>query len=391
MKSAIPFDHVKFHWNDGGRAASGFVGLTGDCATRTLAIVTGRPYRDVYQDLWERQGQTPRRGIYGDVLDRFLSDLGWERITVDPSVELPGGIAVLRFTDHVSALVEGVVHDTWNPLEDPKVQLLHGWTHPGSESDTPILAPLRQSPQSEGELTNQQFERIVQRIKALNATATNRASTEGEIRNAMRMMQSLLLRHNLERSDIVEDDDVSQVGMTRMACPVNGRNACQWEWALASYVTMHLFPMVQFYGDSGRSHRRLFWFYGPYQDVEHTLGVFRELLITIAAQCRVGGFGSHTRGSGASYCEGFVDGLPRSWDENVTSDDDAMSAHSLIRARQIAMHDSATKWLNEECGIRLSRSSGSGRSSFDKSAHRRGQADGAKHNVKVNSRKRITG
>ena len=391
MATFIPTDQITFQWNDGGRAASGFVGVTGDCATRSLAIVTGRSYRDVYQDLWDRQQRTPRRGVYVDAVNQFLRDNGWKRQELDVEGGLPQGIVVLSFADHVSALIDGVVHDTWNPLEDADRSLQGCWVHPGTDSKAPIPAPLRQSPTTDADLNQKQFEKIVQRIKALKATATNHASTEGEIRNAMQMMQSLLIRHNLERNDILEDDDVSQVGMTRMACPLNGRNACQWEWSLAHYVTMHIFPMVQFYGHTGRGHRRLFWFYGPRQDVEQTIGVFRELLITIATQCRVGGFGTHTRGSGASYCEGFVEGLPSSWAEESADDDQAVSARNLIRARQLAIHDSATEWLKEECGVRLSRVSGVGRSSFDRSAHRRGQADGAKHDVRVNSRKRISG
>lgn len=42
---------MDFVWNDGGRAASGFVGLAGDCATRAIAIATGTAYRDVYDKL----------------------------------------------------------------------------------------------------------------------------------------------------------------------------------------------------------------------------------------------------------------------------------------------------------------------------------------------------
>lgn len=33
---------------DGGRAAAGFTGTTGDCATRAITLASGLPYRDVY-------------------------------------------------------------------------------------------------------------------------------------------------------------------------------------------------------------------------------------------------------------------------------------------------------------------------------------------------------
>ena len=48
--------HVNPAWayDDGGRAAAGFKGEAGDCVTRAIAIATGRPYREVYDALWQR-------------------------------------------------------------------------------------------------------------------------------------------------------------------------------------------------------------------------------------------------------------------------------------------------------------------------------------------------
>ena len=44
---------MEFIYDDGGRAAAGFKGKTGDCVTRAIAIATGRPYREVYDRLNE--------------------------------------------------------------------------------------------------------------------------------------------------------------------------------------------------------------------------------------------------------------------------------------------------------------------------------------------------
>lgn len=41
--TTVPWDE-----DDGGRAAAGFKGDTGDCVTRAISIATGRPYREVY-------------------------------------------------------------------------------------------------------------------------------------------------------------------------------------------------------------------------------------------------------------------------------------------------------------------------------------------------------
>lgn len=40
-----------FVYDDGGRGAAGFKGAAGDCVTRALAIATGKPYLEVYDDL----------------------------------------------------------------------------------------------------------------------------------------------------------------------------------------------------------------------------------------------------------------------------------------------------------------------------------------------------
>jgi hypothetical protein len=194
----------------------------------------------------------------------------------------------------------------------------------------------------------------------------------------MRMMQNLMLKHNLSRNDIVEDDDASHVGMTRRACPLNGRRCCQWESNLAHYMTSEIFPTVQSYRDR-QGHRTLFWFYGPAEDVQQTIELFREILMTIATAARLK-YGGYSRGSGASYAEGYVHGLPRSH-RNESNDETIMSEEALIHARTLAIHSEATRWLDIECDIQLQSCRGSGRSSFDRSAHHAGRQDGARHDV----------
>lgn len=40
-----------FKYNDGGRSAAGFKGDTRDCVTRSIAIATALPYKEVYDAL----------------------------------------------------------------------------------------------------------------------------------------------------------------------------------------------------------------------------------------------------------------------------------------------------------------------------------------------------
>ena len=389
---------MEFIWHDGGRAACGYVGQTGDCVTRSIAIATGRVYRDVYRSLSDASPDTARHGVSYGVLSRYLGEYGWTYIPVYGTGlgELPRGVLVLSFepdgrkrVGHVSCLIDHTVYDTWNPCEDPDYRLVGYWAYPSVHRDNAnaIVVTPRHATEA-AKVTQHEFSKILERVKALHRTASNVASTEGEIRNALRMMQNLMLKHNLSRSDIVDDDDASHVGMTRRACPLNGNKAYQWESMLADYMTGEIFPTVQFYRDR-HGHRTLFWFYGPVDDVQQTIGLFRELLLTIATAAQLK-YGGHTRGSGASYAEGYVKGLPRSYrDQN--RDEAVVSEQSLIHARTLAIHSAARDWLWAECKIRLQTIRGSGRVNFDRSAHHAGQKDGATHQVSgPYGRKRLT-
>lgn len=126
---------VKFVKNDGGRAEAGFKGHTGDCAARAVAIVTGRPYKEIYDELAEfarrerpRAGKKrshPRTGYQSRTLGSYLISLGF---TWTPTMqvgsgcrvhvrrdELPPGRVILRLSKHYVASIERVVHDTSDP------------------------------------------------------------------------------------------------------------------------------------------------------------------------------------------------------------------------------------------------------------------------------------
>ena len=390
---------MEFVWHDGGRAACGYVGTTGDCVTRSIAIATGDVYRDVYKSLSGMADQTARHGISDPVLNQFLAGRGWRSAEAgEVGIErLPKGVVLVEFESvgrkrigHMSCVIDHTVYDTWNPFEDPEHRIVRYWTYDEAATGTtlPIKSPGSCAVTDEARLTQKEYERILKRVKALHRTATNHASAEGEIRNALRAMQSLMLVHNLSRSDIVDDDDVSRVGMTRRACPLNGSKACQWESSLADYLTEEIFPTVQFYRDR-QGHRTFFWFYGPVDDVQQVLGLFREMLLTIATTARVK-YGGHSRGSGASYAEGYVKGLPRR-DQSGPDAKSPMSEGALICTRTLAIHSAADEWLDLECGIRLQGYGSSCRGHFDASAHRDGKSDGAKHEYSGrHDRKQIT-
>lgn len=76
-----------FVYDDGGRAAAGYKGTTGDCACRAVAIAAQRPYQEVYDLIneyakKERTGKRKRKvsnartGVYQTTMLKVMSHYG---------------------------------------------------------------------------------------------------------------------------------------------------------------------------------------------------------------------------------------------------------------------------------------------------------------------------
>ena len=126
---------MKHVFNDGGRKLAGYKGKTGDCVTRAIAIATGLPYQEVYDALngladSERTGKrkrgksNSRTGVYKQTKRKYLESLGW---TWTPTMqigsgckvhlrsdELPSGRLVVSLSKHSAAVIDGVLHDTYD-------------------------------------------------------------------------------------------------------------------------------------------------------------------------------------------------------------------------------------------------------------------------------------
>lgn len=130
----IPYQH-----NDGGRLAAGFKGETGDCVTRAIAIATGKPYREVYNELndlarRERTGKRKRTisnarlGVHKATIRRYMESIGWmwvPTMTIGSGCkvhlragELPAGRLVVNLSKHSAAVIDGVLHDTYDCSRD---------------------------------------------------------------------------------------------------------------------------------------------------------------------------------------------------------------------------------------------------------------------------------
>lgn len=129
-------------FHDGGRATAGFKGSApGDCVVRAAAIVTGRPYKEVY-NLVNTLARKPvaRTGVPKPLTRRLMAHLGLEWV---PTMgigtgtrvhlradELPGGSLVVQVTKHVVAVIDGIVYDTHDPSRDGTRCVYGYWRHP---------------------------------------------------------------------------------------------------------------------------------------------------------------------------------------------------------------------------------------------------------------------
>jgi hypothetical protein len=146
--------------DDGGRAAAGFTGHTGDCVVRAIAIACELPYAQVYRALHEatladrvvmaklelrygaqaRRHASPRAGVNRRVYERYLREVGWawtptmkigQGCTVHlRAEELPNGRLIVRVSRHMCAVIDGVIHDTHDPRRGGTRCVYGYWQHP---------------------------------------------------------------------------------------------------------------------------------------------------------------------------------------------------------------------------------------------------------------------
>lgn len=137
-------------WDDGGRAEAGFKGTApGDCVTRAIAIAFRLPYRDVYDVVnlaakAERQTKAASRsnartGVRKKTSKALIAELGgvWTptmRIGSGTQVhlrreELPEkGRLIVKVTRHLVAVVDGTIHDIFDPSRDGTRCVYGYWT-----------------------------------------------------------------------------------------------------------------------------------------------------------------------------------------------------------------------------------------------------------------------
>lgn len=141
---------MEFAYNDGGRAAAGYKGDTGDCVVRAIAIATEQPYQTVYDAInalaqqerltkRHRHRSNARSGVSRQTYEKYLLGIGWMwcatmRIGAGCTVhlkadELPSGKLIVRISKHVCAVIDGVIQDTYDPSRD-EMRCVYGYFRP---------------------------------------------------------------------------------------------------------------------------------------------------------------------------------------------------------------------------------------------------------------------
>lgn len=116
---------LKFQLNDGGRSSYFQATSVGDCVTRAVAIVTGKDYKQVYDEIAELVGYSPRNGISGNDDRKVMSHFGgrWvPKMSIGSGCkchlragEIPmKGRLVCSVSKHVVAVIDGTIHDTFD-------------------------------------------------------------------------------------------------------------------------------------------------------------------------------------------------------------------------------------------------------------------------------------
>ena len=142
FKRLFSRSNLKLEIDDGGRAAAGYKGQTGDCVVRSIAIVTRLPYQKIYNDLFKANEEfrtnsktklarnlkqindTPRTGTHRVVLKKYLKKLGWNwtptmfigqgcKVHLKKN-ELPSGTLIVSCSKHITVITDGILYDTYD-------------------------------------------------------------------------------------------------------------------------------------------------------------------------------------------------------------------------------------------------------------------------------------
>ena len=131
---------MEFKYDDGGRQDAGYRGPSrGDCVIRAIAIATGKPYKKVLAELYDRHKRHgipfhPSQGTYPLAYGPYLKSLGFEFVKIEGKARfrrdnLPKRkILIVSISRHLAAVMDGVLRDTWDSSKNGDALLIGYWT-----------------------------------------------------------------------------------------------------------------------------------------------------------------------------------------------------------------------------------------------------------------------
>jgi hypothetical protein len=264
------------------------------------------------------------------------------------------------------------------------------------------------------------IEKVKDTIRKMLNLAGDEAASQGEIDNAMRFAARLMEKHQLSEEDLSKVDE-KLVDIEKAACDratsycMGATTLGHWHNTAANFVCAFVGGVKWYYirkaihreggivqlSRSGiPKYKAVITFYGIAEDVEIAKQVFDELQVTVIAMAKLR-FGAVYRGSGRSYCEGFMSGVYSKWREDqdrqlklaqqpTTSSGTSLMVIDGRKALVSKKELRARHYAEEELGMVF----GKGRSlhshGVDHSAYSEGRTDGSRYNVSNARRKKLT-
>ena len=258
------------------------------------------------------------------------------------------------------------------------------------------------------------IDKIKDRIRQMLAIASNDASSDGEIDNAIRFARNLMDQHRLSENDLVvepadQKQAINDAPKDRAFVTIGGK-IYAWESQLAHAVGQIVGCPFYTNGDKTRLARsragyvrfdakgeamrgKSIVFYGIAEDAWLAAELYEELRTTIITLARLK-WGGCYKGDGGRYAEGFVDGI----NSKITSQEkqeriNATGVNSLIlieRRNDLVVHTNrvARNWLTSQ-GVRLSKGTPRPGANGSANAYGSGVADGQRSTVNVSRAPKI--
>lgn len=243
------------------------------------------------------------------------------------------------------------------------------------------------------------LDKVKDRIRKLLNVAENDAASQGEIDNAVRAARNMMHAFNLQEEDCKLKDEVSDRKGTATGS-TNGVKVVLWQSQLASVVCDLIGGVAVYQNSRGKSrvvdgrHKRFggFTFYGREDLSQLAAETYEELCSTVATMGKLKHNG-WARMEGATYCQGFVQGLrdqikeaDRLAQQTETGTALVIKSTALISQQRA----DAIRWLATEKGVRLGttyKSGGSGSESSFNEGRRDGRATSLHSAKAANTRK----